>query len=286
MQTQSNSESRKKTASETVAIIENGQFVTPSGKVIRIEKEIQESVTYSKLIRPAEMADYYEKARQMAEQTGRPAQLKIHVANETTFAAAQRMRAKGPVLALNFASARNPGGGFLSGASAQEEALCRGSALYPTLIAHPDYYSANRKERSCLYTDHIIFSPEVPVFRNDQDELLEKFYSVSFITAPAPNRGAIEQNAPKEVKKIEEVFLQRIEQVLAIAVAEGYHRLVLGAWGCGAFRNKTEDVARWFHHHLTANPLFKGMLSEVNFAVLDHSKEERFVGPFRKQFGE
>src|SRR5262249_60941792 len=90
-------------------------------------------------------------------------------------------------VALNFASARNPGGGFLGGAKAQEEDLARRSALYACLLTQRPYYDANRAERSLLYTDHIIYSPSVPFFRDRALDLVESPFCASIITAPAPN---------------------------------------------------------------------------------------------------
>jgi uncharacterized protein (TIGR02452 family) len=93
------------------------------------------------------------------------------------------------IAVLNFASARNPGGGFLNGAKAQEEDLCRCSGLYPCLVQCDSYYEANRQEASCLYTDHAIFSPRVPFFKtggDGDDQLLPQPFYVSVITMPAP----------------------------------------------------------------------------------------------------
>jgi len=69
---------------------------------------------------------------------------------------------------LNFASAKNPGGGFLGGGSAQEESLARSSGLFPCINQMQQMYETNRAYRSCLYTDHMIYSPRVPVFRDDE----------------------------------------------------------------------------------------------------------------------
>ncbi|MEO0601399.1 MAG: TIGR02452 family protein, partial [Myxococcota bacterium] len=74
---------------------------------------------------------------------------------------------------LNFASARNPGGGFINGARAQEEDIARASGLYPCLLQAPVYYDANRETRSLLYTDHLTYSPRVPFVRERNRRLLE-----------------------------------------------------------------------------------------------------------------
>lgn len=267
-------------AQQTLQVIENGHYSFPGGKRVTIAKAQELAEEGSELIRPSDWTAIHAKAITQP----RIHSLKITVANETTFAAGQRLRQLGPVLALNFASARNPGGGFLSGAKAQEETLTRGSGLYPTLLKHPEYYDHNRKNSSLLYSDYMIYSPEVPVFRNDAMEFLENSYTLSFITAPAPNRGAIEQNKTGEESKIEAVFKNRIGLLLALAASKGYHRLILGAWGCGAFRNNPTEVAGWFREQLINNPDFKGLFSEVHFAVYDHTPEGRIVQPFRSAF--
>src|SRR4029077_4484905 len=102
---------------------------------------------------------------------------KIRATNGTTLAAARQLHEQyGPerIALLNFASARNPGGGFLSGSQAQEESLARASGLYASLSRMTDYYGANRRSKSALYTDHMVYSPLVPVFRDDDDRLLDE----------------------------------------------------------------------------------------------------------------
>lgn len=157
---------------------------------------------------------------------------------------------KGPVAALNFASAKNPGGGFLAGSQAQEESLPRSSALYASLLRAPQFYERHRGARSLLYSDAMIWSPGCPIFRDDDGTLLDEPQLVSFITSAAPNAGAAAKNRPDELPVIPEAFRGRSEYVLALAASEGYKRLVLGAWGCGVFRNDPAVVAEAFMGHL------------------------------------
>jgi uncharacterized protein (TIGR02452 family) len=86
---------------------------------------------------------------------------------------------------LNFASARNVGGGFLNGARAQEEDLARSCGLFRCLETQPEYYEVNRRTASLLYTDHIIYSPRVPWFRSG---ILSIGSSLPFTTRRLRNR--------------------------------------------------------------------------------------------------
>jgi uncharacterized protein (TIGR02452 family) len=134
----------------------------------------------------------------------------IRVINATTFAVARYMTLRHStdnVCCLNFASATNPGGGFLIGAQAQEEDLTRASGLYSCLLRAPEYYDANRTDNNhSLYQDMMIYSPHVPVFRDDSNALIAEPWKTTIITAPAPNRGAIIMNHPSHVMEIEETF--------------------------------------------------------------------------------
>jgi uncharacterized protein (TIGR02452 family) len=183
---------------------------------------------------------------------------------------------------LNFASAKNPGGGFLGGAQAQEEALARSSALYPCLLRQPDYYDLNRGNHSALYLDLIIYSPQVPFIRKDDGELLERPVLASVITAPAPNAGAVAKNTPGEILQIGPTLRRRAGLVLQIASAEGVTDLVLGAWGCGVFRNDPKLVARIFAELLTGE--FHNSFANVVFAVYDTSTAKVAYRAFKQEF--
>jgi uncharacterized protein (TIGR02452 family) len=111
---------------------------------------------------------------------------RVQVVNETTLQAAQAMVAAGHrPLALNFANGVSPGGGFLNGARAQEEALCRSSALFATLDGDP-MYAAHRQRSRPDSSDWTILSPGVPVFRTDRGQALDRPWPLCFITAAAP----------------------------------------------------------------------------------------------------
>ena len=130
----------------------------------------------------------------------------------------------------------------------------------------------------------MIYSPDVPVFRDNDDKLISDPFPVSIITAPAVNRGALMQDAPDDVAKIADVMRARIERVLSIAVVHGHRQIVLGAWGCGVFRNDPVDVAQWFYERLFESPAFAGAFELVVFAVLDGTPARRFIAPFEARF--
>jgi uncharacterized protein (TIGR02452 family) len=209
------------------------------------------------------------------ERTAFP-ETRVQVANETTFGASLRLVESGlRPLALNFANGIHPGGGFLGGAKAQEEVLCRSSALYRTLFDDP-MYEAHRKRPRPDSTDWAIYSPDVPVFRTDDGTELDQPWLLSFITCAAPYARIIGQPESGDLLQ------RRIHRVLAIAKSFGYSALVLGAWGCGAFGNDPDRTAVDFRQALESN--FRRSFSDIVFAITDWSPERRFLGPFRDVF--
>ena len=199
--------------------------------------------------------------------------------NDTTLEAARQLVADGlrPV-ALNFASARHPGGGFLGGARAQEESLCRASALYACINGNR-MYRDHAHTGGGFYTNYAIYSPAVPVLKDDEGELLDEPYLCAFVTSPAVNVGAIRDT---ERRLVREEMRERIEKVLTVMAGHGHDAAVLGAWGCGVFKNDPEQIAELFAKALRGK--FSGCFTKVVFAVLDSSDEKRFIGPFEPRF--
>ncbi|WP_131740209.1 TIGR02452 family protein [Actinomadura roseirufa] len=260
---------RRAVALETVTVLERGDYPAPSGRTVSIAASLARAVEGTVLYRPDELDVLLERLTAAPADGG--AGTRVEVTGETTLAAARRLCAPGAraPLALNFASAKNPGGGFLKGAHAQEEGLARSSGLYESLLAAREYYDFHRAQGDLLYSDHMIYSPDVPVFRDDDGRLLEEPYEVAFLTSPAPNRGAIRD--PAEADRIPAVLRVRARKVLAAAHANGHRRLVLGAWGCGVFRNDPAEVAAAFAEALAADGAFRGRFEHIVFAVWDPS---------------
>lgn len=264
-------------AKETVEICEAGSYLAPGGSRVEVGDILKRArtgtIVYS-LSDSLEIPGSHQRH-----------QTHFEVRNETTFAALARLT--GPnihVACLNFASAKNPGGGFLNGSLAQEEALACASGLYPCLLKAPQYYERNRANRSGLYLDMAIFSPLVPFFRDDRGAFLENPILTSVITAPAANAGAIARNEPDNLYQVEPTMKRRAEFVLRIAAAHKVDRMILGAWGCGVFQNDPQVVARIFSDLLTSPGRFSNVFAVVAFAVYDRSEGAGTYEAFAKKF--
>lgn len=241
-------------ARETVAIIESGRYRNSAGDEVVIGDAVRAAVAGTRHYLPGEKLGV----------AGTPAAVSaIEVTDESTLAAARRL---GPGSAcLVFASAKNPGGGFLGGAQAQEESIARSSALYPCLMTAPEFYTFHRQQRDLRYSDRVIYCPGVPVFRDDKGVLLDEPYTTALLTAAAPNLGAVVRDQPERAADVPQVLARRARRVLQVAAAHGHRSIVLGAWGCGVFRNDPATVADAFAGALAAVYSFE----HIVFAVHD-----------------
>jgi uncharacterized protein (TIGR02452 family) len=192
----------KEIAEKTLQLIEVGKYVVED-RIVRFSSEQAKAMECTRLYTPDQLES-------LASSGGSTPT--VRVIDGTTQAVAINMTntSLGRVGLLSFASARNPGGGFFNGAKAQEEDLCRFSGLYPCLLQCLKYYEANREQSSLLYTDHAIFSPDVPFFKTSgTGRLLSEPFFVSMITAPAPNSGPFLKLQPDAVEELESTFLRR-----------------------------------------------------------------------------
>lgn len=150
---------------------------------------------------------------------------------------------------LNFASYKHPGGGFIKGTWAQEEAICHDSNLYNILSHFNSFYVENEKSmNSSLYTDRAIFTPNVIFERNN------KTVECNVITCAAPNWN-IAINYDVTPQENEEALKQRIDFVISIAEENNCDTIILGAWGCGVFGQNPKVVAKLFKERLTISSI-------------------------------
>ncbi|MGW1005650.1 TIGR02452 family protein [Streptomyces sp. NPDC002520] len=269
-------------AAETEQIVEAGRYRAPSGQDVSLAAAIEAARAGTRMYGP-------EPVPAPVSEPGAPeSDTFFEVTGERTLEAARRL-AGAPVAALNFASARNPGGGYLNGAQAQEEALCRASALHTCLLEARAFYDHHRAHRDPFYSDRVIHSPAVPVFRDDRGRLLAEPYPVGFLTAAAPNAGVIRRTAPERTGEVPAALASRAERVLETAAAHGYRRLVLGAWGCGVFQNDPAHVAGAFRALLGPGGRFAHTFEHVVFGVLDRTPgatvREAFAWEFPAGYG-
>ena len=260
-------------ATATVAILNEGRYMAPSGQQVEIAGDIAAAV--------AGTVSYPPEAPLPAVAPGHHT-TEFTVRNETTLAAARRLAGAGlrPV-APDFASAKLPGGGFLNGAPAQQESLARASGLYACLAGNA-MYAYHRQRKDSMYSNYAIYSPAVPVFRSDDGALLEAPYACAFISAPAPNASALRRHRGRRLRRAIPALAERIAKVLTIGAAHGHDTIILGAWGCGVLGNDPRTVAALFSAALSGP--FAGVYARVVFAVLDSSPDQRFIGPFKRAF--
>lgn len=192
---------------------------------------------------------------------------RVVVVENTTFAEATKYCNYGKTAVLNFANPEVPGGGVTTGSTAQEECLCRSSNLYPVIksfYAH-EYYSYNRKHRF-TFTDRIIYSPDIYVFKTDDPipKLLDRseWFTVDIITCAAPKYYLMKKNT----SVLFDIFKNRITNILEVAIDNGVKNIILGAFGCGAFANPPEIVAQAFREVIIENNYMQAF-DNIVFAI-------------------
>ncbi len=186
------------------------------------------------------------------------------------------------VLLLNLASAVRPGGGVRDGMGGQEEDLCRDSTLLMSLEsdAAKPYYEYNNGLNTRMGSDAVMISPKVAVFRDENGALLDEPFTIAVITCSAPNlRFGFEGKSEEEY---EQMLYDRIQGILCCAAAMGYKNIILGAFGCGAFKNDAALVSDDFYKALTG-PAGRG-LSHADFAVLCTPGKEYNYNEFCRNF--
>lgn len=220
---------------------------------------------------------------------------KVVVSQKRTFEAAIGYE-DNKVCVLNFASATTPGGGVTKGSSAQEEALCRCSTLYPCISVKEmwnGFYYPHRNAKNPIHNDDCIYTPNVVVFKSDTDRpkllKVEDWKKVDVITCAAPNLRPKPSNAMNggdgEVavklsnRELQNIHEDKLRRILDIALVNNVEVMILGAFGCGAFQNSPLVVATAMHN------VIKDYLREfkaIEFAVYCGPRDQMNYNEFVK----
>ena len=274
-----NREQLKALAQETVEISRLGRYHV-NGQVVMFDAA-----------RPTELWTGEALGKLAAELTYAPDSpaAQVEVRGEGTVDAIFRLAQGEPLCprlgVLNFASAKNPGGGFLNGSMAQEECLAFCSNLYQTQTtgAGPQYYEINRAKRDPVYTDTMLIG-DVTFFRTGGFALTEDCVTCPVITAPAVNMGIVLRNGDS-AERAKEIMKGRMEKLLALFAKWGCTDLILGAYGCGVFRNDPEDVARSWQELLDQEG-WGHFFETVTFSILERPGKSGNIAPFRRRFSQ
>lgn len=271
----------------TVSIVKQGKYHTDAGRMVELPDDddmIRNTKFYQKEIEIIDTTQHY-----LTE---------IHVENKDCLISAKQLQEEGyNVAVLNMASRQNPGGGVYGGAGAQEENLFRRTNLFRSMFQFASYASQYGLQKS-IYQYPLdrnfggIYTPNAFVFRGTEDEgykLLDNPFYVSFIAVPGMNHPELDANG-LIINSLIEPIKNKIRTIFRIGILHGHDALVLGALGCGAFRNPPHQVARLFHEVMN-EPEFKDKYRRIVFAIIDdhntcqqHNPEGNFK-PFVAEFG-
>ncbi|KAF9243235.1 hypothetical protein BU15DRAFT_86598 [Melanogaster broomeanus] len=198
-----------------------------------------------------------------------------------------RSTSYGRIAVLNFASATRPGGGFLTGAQAQEESIARSSTLYPSLMTNvaQQFYQLHGRDRKDGFYYHAMDIH--PVYWTSP-------FEVDILTSAAVNAGDVRNKNDKGEKlhsaeierRIEATMKERMARILFLMEQQGAKNIVLGSFGTGVFRNSVEVVARIWADLLTSQGArYRYSFDRIVFAILGTSTHSAFKQTFENPNG-
>lgn len=273
--------------SNTVAIVKKGKYLSPKGKEVLIPNE-------DKMI---EGTKFYGKKVKIDYNTLPKYETEIKVIDNDCIYAAKDLIDKGlnPCV-LNMASFHTPGGGVLSGSSAQEENIFRRTNIFKSLYQFNsiglEYGVKQREEKYPLdYNFGGIYTPHVTVFKGSDDVdyiLLEEPFEIGVVSVSAVKNPRVNEEG-KLVPWVVDTIKCKIKQILDIALENGHDSLVLSAFGCGAYKTSPTEMARLFKEVLSSDN-YKDKFKVIHFAIINlkstngtHNPNGNFE-PFKKAF--
>lgn len=298
---QDNAARRRRIADETLAAIERGE-VQLQASTYRFHDVVSYSIDNTIFFPPDSPLTTWSTSAPPAPSSS-PAQLDLRQGSTLQCASALLQELNANVAStggdsarigvLSFASATKPGGGFLSGAQAQEESLARASTLYTSLVtptANQFYELHKRDRRGGFYSHGIIFSPSVIVLRDDAGAWVPP-HQIEVVTCAAVNAGVVRERAVQSPSRdsdvgarIESVMRERMARILFLFEQQGLRNIVLGSFGTGVFRNDVSMIADiWFDLLAEGGARFIHSFDRVVFGIIDKRTAERFKAVFQSR---
>ncbi len=277
---------------DTLSVFEKGYYEKNGKRInLKLSKEEREEVD---VFLPEDIESIDESKRQRIGVIGRCG---YGCVNADSFSVARDRinnsilfspRSERKVLVLNLANPVNPGGGVRRGANAQEEDLCRKSSLLLSLESKEakKYYEYNESLHTYMGSDAIIITPKVEIIKDEKGNLLDNPVIVSVMTCAAPM--LIYGMEGMTQTEYEQMVYNRIVGMLKVAAYLGYGVLVLGAFGCGAFRNNAKVVSDLFYKALKEfkynGMVEKDLFQRIDFAVLCRPDNTYNFDEFNRNF--
>lgn len=283
--------SRRTIAIQTQQALERGSYVLDDNKY-DIEQNTNEAKKQTKYYAPDSLLSAWSRP-----QNSRETKLTdISICEISTLQGARHLadlkKLDEKIGVLNFANAIKPGGGWLTGAQAQEESIARASNLFPTLTTKDsrEFYKLHNQDQKDpkhgLYSHAMIYSPGILLFRDDDGNWMEPL-QVDVLTSAAVNAGEVRGNHsdPAGLEKLfESQMRERMARILFLFESRGAQNLVLGSFGTGVFQNHVDMVARiWVDLLSVPDARFKTSFSRVVFAILGKPTFAEFTQIFNSR---
>lgn len=264
---------RREVYASTLQAVEEERYTLPDGRRISLSLDPnmeRESKLYARELHPAPPETVKDTV--------------VEVVDRDCLAVAKELLEEqlGRVAVLNMANRQTPGGGVYGGSGAQEEYCFRCSDYFRSLYQYSPFgamygvspveeqYPMDRDFGGC-------YSPNVTIFRGLEEEgypFLETPWKMNFIAVAALNRPETVTTPEGDrhlIRSLVEPAKRKIRTIFNIAIENGVEVLVLGAMGCGAFRNPPEHIAALFKEILDEPP-YKGRFAKIVFAIKgDHN---------------